>query len=115
MLVIDAKLGVPAKWQKLQIAAYVELVQYGVDENGIPFMQRKNKTAFEVRLFHPIYNFAGTVDIIIDDGKPEITGHILYLRDNETYKLEVVNKLYQRKKEFLTLTSAYHIRRNYGI
>ena len=98
MILYDFKTGSPHPCTELQMAGYILLVREGIDKEGKKFIERDNKTAYEIILYHPNYNFAGTIDMIIDDGKETFQGYALYLKDDGTYKVEDHSKNYRRNK-----------------
>lgn len=101
MLIFDFKSGVTHPTAELQLAAYIYLVKEGIGEDGKRFMDRENKTDFEVRLYHPLYGYAGTVDMVIDDGKQSVEGLILYLKDNGKYSLKSIKNIRINFETFL--------------
>jgi hypothetical protein len=56
----DFKTGSPHPCTALQLAAYVLLCKEGLSEDNSPLLPEKRY--HEVRLYHPTYRFAGTVD-----------------------------------------------------
>jgi len=56
----DFKTGSPHPCTALQLAAYVLLCKEGLLEDNSPLLPQKRY--HEVRLYHPIYRFAGTID-----------------------------------------------------
>lgn len=74
----DIKSGSPQPVNALQLSAYKMLVTEGVTETE----ERVKAPAFEVRLYHPVYRFAGTVDIVT--GLKNIG--VIYLQDNGKFK-----------------------------
>jgi len=106
MIVIDFKSGTPHPATDLQLAAYTYLVKEGIGEDGKKFMDRENKTAFEVRLYHPMWQFAGTIDMVIDDGKNTVEAFALYLKDNGKYNLSQVKDIRINLETFLCFLRA---------
>lgn len=115
MIVIDFKSGSPHPCSELQVAAYCELVKCGIDMDGKKFWDRKNKTAFEVSLYHPIYQYAGTIDCVIDDGKSSIEALILYLKDNGKYSLETIKDLRRNLEIFLCFLRTEKFKREHNL
>ena len=101
MIVLDFKSGASHPSSELQVSAYCDLARYGIDQEGKKFWDRGNKTAFEISLYHPIYQYCGTIDCVIDDGKDYIEGMILYLKDNGKYSLKPVKNIRQNFEMFL--------------
>ena len=78
--VIDVKSGSPNPCVKLQIAAYVELVNNN-------YKGQKSVAISEIPLAHSIYPYAGTPDIV-NSKIPVTHGYALYLKDNGSYSLD---------------------------
>jgi len=112
--VLDIKSGVPQAWHSLQIAAYYELWRNGLDENNAPLVYVNE--AYEIRCYHPLMRYCGTIDMIsIADKDKPIDMYLLYLRDNGKYILDVVSSRSKTVNKFLALASAYHIRQEFAI
>jgi len=115
MIIIDIKSGSKNPCTELQLAGYSLLVKEGIDEQGNLFLDRQNKTAFEIHLFHPVYLFGGTVDIIVDDDKAKITCYALYLNEDSTYKLENhTEDLRHNQQVFLSFLAVNNWRKKKG-
>ena len=115
MIVIDFKSGAQNPCNELQVAAYVDLAKYGIDTEDKKFSDRANKTAFEVSLYHPIYQYCGTIDAVIDDGKTQIEGNILYLKDNGKYSLSPVKDIRKNLETFLCFLRTEKWKREKGL
>lgn len=112
----DYKSGVFQKWHLLQTAAYRELWLNGIDENNEPL--RKLSRGFEVRGYHPVYRYAGTIDIIdVEDGNNYPSAFLIYLKDTGKYKLESISTIdiRQHTQAFLALAAAEQVREQYKI
>ena len=83
--VIDIKSGSPHPCVELQVPAYIELVN-----NGIPMSAPEGMPVLEMPFYHPVYQYAGTPDIIIYDKLPIFEGHGLYLKENGKYSLKPI-------------------------
>jgi len=79
--VIDVKSGSRHPCVKLQIAAYVELVN-NTYRGTLDFV-----SVSEIPLFHNIYLYTGTPDIV-NSKIPVTQGYALYLKDNGSYRLD---------------------------
>ena len=115
MLIFDFKTGSPHPASELQLAAYSMLVKEGIGEDGKKFMDRENKNAFEVRLYHPIWQFAGTIDMVIDDGKNTVEAFALYLKDNGKYSLSPVKDIRKNLEMFLQFLNTEKWKRQKGL
>jgi hypothetical protein len=78
----DIKTGVANPTTILQLGGYNKLYREGetIDGEKPPYL------GYEVKLFHPIYRYAGTADIIEIEG-PIYPVHVLYLRPDGTFRL----------------------------
>ena len=92
----DIKSGSHHPCVELQIAAYVDLIN-----NGIPMSATESNIILEMPFYHPIYQYAGTPDIVIFDKKPVKEGHALYLKDNGKYSLKSVDNIRKNFEMFL--------------
>lgn len=116
MQIFDFKSGTLHVCTALQLAGYVLLASEGIDAEGKKFIDRPDKGAFEIKLYHPIYKFAGTIDMVIDDKKETIKAFALYLKDNGTYQLEDHTKDYRKNKQiFLSFLISYQWRQEKGL
>jgi len=116
MIIIDIKSGSKNPCTELQLAGYSLLVKEGIDEQGNKFIERQNKTAFEITLFHPIYFYGGTIDIVYDDGKSTITCYALYLNEDSTYKLDDhTEKLRHNQQVFLSFLTVNNWKKEKGV
>ncbi len=110
----DYKSGGFMKWHLLQTAAYRELWLNGIGEDGQPL--KNVKKGYEVMGYHPLWKYAGRIDLIdIDKPFPDSVG--IYLKATGKYKVEVIrgSDLRRHIQSFLTLLSASHIRQEYEI
>lgn len=98
--IIDIKSGQPHPCTPLQLVAYKLLYEEGVcvEEDCLKL------PVFEVKMYHPTYRYAGTIDIVA-------IGHqiqALYLQRGGTYKLEDHTKDYRKNKNiFLSFLVSY--------
>ena len=81
--ICDIKTGAPMPITVLQLAGYVKLYLEGETEDCLkpPYL------GYEVKLFHPIYKYAGTIDIIEVEDTKRFPVHELQLRPDGTYRL----------------------------
>ena len=110
--VIDIKSGAKVATVELQIAAYIELVCYGVtsDESRL-----EGPMHLETPLYHPTYQYCGTPDIVIGDAIRDFKeGHALYLKDNGKYKLEPIPNVRRNLETFLCKLTSYKWDREHG-
>lgn len=116
--IVDVKTGVPQSAEELQLAGYALLVREGLTADG-----KKAEWTFEVPLYHPIYRFAGTADIV----NVEYSGierdvimpfpmHCLYLSEEGKYKLSIdYSKDYRKNREiFLSFLTVFKWRQQHG-
>ena len=108
--VIDFKLGAKTHLIELQIPAYIELVNNGHDREG-------NKLAsgmhLEKPLFHPVYQYAGTPDIVLGD-IPAREVHALYLQANGKYKLVSIPNVRRNLEHFLCKLDSFKWDKEHG-
>lgn len=111
MQIIDIKSGSPYATTPLQMGGYELLVKEGVDKDGKRFWDREDKTAFEIMLYHPTYKFAGTIDMIIDDGSLKFEVYAVYLKPNGKYNLiNYAKELRKNRQIFLAFLTTYKFR-----
>ncbi len=97
--IIDLKSGAKSPTVELQIAAYIELVNNGVPKNSLS--HEYPCTWLEEPFMHPLYQYAGTPDIVFAESLPIREGHALYLKDNGKYKLETIPNVRRNFEHFL--------------
>lgn len=108
----DIKSGPFQKWHALQLGAYWELWCNGLDEYGKPL--KETGDGCEVIGYHPTYNYCGTIDLLtIRSHIPPL--YVLLLNDQGKYKIEPIKQPIHLARNFITLASAYHIRKEYQI
>lgn len=109
--IYDLKTGTPQPVEPLQLAGYALLVREGLTDDN-----KKAEYSFEIPLYHPIYRFAGTPDIvnveysgIEKDVIMPFAMHCLYLNSDSTYKLSLdYSKDYRRYRQiFLSFLTCY--------
>lgn len=114
----DIKSGSPQPAEELQLAGYALLVREGLTADG-----KKAEQTFEVPLYHQIYRFSGTPDIV----NVEYSGierdvimpfamHCLYLSAEGKYKMSKdYSKDYRRNREiFLSFLTVFKWRAEHG-
>lgn len=118
-IILDIKTGVPQPADPLQLAGYALLVREGITDDG-----KKAEWTFEVPLYHPIYRFAGTPDIvnvqysgIEKDVIMPFAMHCLYLNSEGDYKLSPdYSKDYRKNREiFLSFLTCYKWKNERGL
>lgn len=109
---IDLKSGAPTPCTDLQIAAYIELVNH-----WSVWLQTEwsDTMMLETPLYHTVYNYAGTPDIVITGGKPVREGYALYLKDNGKYSLSPVKDIRKNFETFLCFLRTDRWKREKGL
>lgn len=110
--IIDIKSGSPHPCNELQIKGYALLVNEGLLEDGT---KHEYGVLFERPFYHPQYFYAGTPDIVIVDKLPVTQGHILYLREDGSYKLDPVKDIRKDKGIFLSFVITYQWKKERGL
>ena len=110
----DIKSGAPTPCTKLQLSAYIELVNGNcpMHPGCDPF---KSDMVLEEPFMHPVYGYAGTPDIIISGGNPIREGYALYLKDNGKYSLSPVKDIRKNFEQFIHQLEAYKWRKEHGL
>lgn len=106
--IVDVKSGMPQPADELQLAGYSLLVNEGWTEKGgtisIP--------AYEQILYHPIYQFAGTPDIVTGTKN----AYAVYLNDNGTFRMVDHTKDLRRNIQiFLSFLTCHKWRKERGL
>lgn len=118
-MILDIKTGSPQPAEPLQLAGYALLVKEGLTDDG-----KKAEWTFEVPMYHPIYRFAGTPDIvnveysgIEKDVIMPFAMHCLYLNSEGNYKLSPdYSKDYRKNREiFLSFLTAWKWKNERGL
>jgi hypothetical protein len=107
----DFKTGSPHPCTALQLAAYVLLCKEGLLEDNSPLLPEK--CYHEVRLYHPTYRFAGTIDFAWLTSSRVYNAFAVYLQgDGSTPKLEDhSNDLSKNIGVFLSFLITYKFRK----
>ena len=111
--IIDWKSGQPQKSAFLQLSAYKELWLNGIDQHGRPL--RKTQFQTEVRGYHPLLHYCGTIDLIdVPFGITDPSAYLVYLKSDSTYSVKELTGD-QHLQDFFVLLSAWQIRKKYSI
>ena len=98
---LDLKSGVKNPCSELQLAAYCLLVNEGVAMNP-----ELTFPAYEVAMYHPIYRFAGTVDMVLS--APAVRAYAIHLQEDGLPKIEDYSKnLRVNAQIFLSFLTAH--------
>ena len=93
---------------ELQLAGYQLLAKEGLDLNGEKPEYTDLKYYYETSLYHPIYKFAGTMDILAGD----TACYAVYLKDNGNYSLVNHSKNLRKNVQiFLSYLTVYRHRK----
>ena len=110
--VFDIKSGAKSPMVDLQIPAYIELVNNGISMNLHPGVI---ESGLEIPFYHPIYQYAGTPDIIISGGKTIREGYALYLKSTGKYSLSPIKDIRKNFEQFIHQLEAYKWRKEHGL
>lgn len=107
--IIDIKTGTPQPAVPLQLAGYALLIEEAFTLENEKFTDyHNNENYFELSLAHPIYRFAGTIDLVTINNKPQINCYALYLNEKGLYKIENHTKgLRHNKQIFLSFLTTF--------
>ena len=108
--VFDIKSGAKSPMVELQVPAYIELV----NQWQVWIKTERESPLLEVPLYHTIYNYAGTPDIVISDGKVR-EGYALYLKPTGKYSLSPVKDIRKNFEQFIHQLNAYRWRKEKGL
>lgn len=107
--IVDIKSGSPHPCTDLQLVGYRMLFDEGI---CISANTEIKLPAFELKMYHPVYRYAGTIDIVA----PGHQLQALYLHNNGTYRLEDHTKDYRRNKSiFLSFLISYQWKLEKGL
>ena len=97
---------------ELQLAGYQLLAKEGLMAGDIVPVYVKEIPRFEISLYHPVYKFAGTMDILAGD----TACYAVYLKDNGNYSLVNHSKNLRKNVQiFLSYLTVYRHRKEKGI
>lgn len=81
--ITDVKTGAASPTTLLQLGGYCKLYREGETRTG----EKPPYLGYEVKLWHPVYRYAGTLDIIEVESPRKFPVHALYLRPDATFRL----------------------------
>lgn len=112
----DIKTGVSQPVEEIQLAGYSMLVREGVTADG-----KRAELIYEKPLFHPIYLFGGTPDIVnvqwLEDKILPFQMRCLFLNEEGGYKIsQDYSKNYRKNKDiFLSFLTIYNWKKEKGV
>ncbi len=119
-VIADWKTGIKHPANALQLAGYHLLVTEGVTGAGDNLVALSRAGAFqgqEVRLYHPIYRFAGTIDYVYLSGEGTIALKAIYLKGNGKFppQDDFTKDYRQNKNIFLSFLISFQWRQEKGL
>ena len=119
-VIADWKTGTKHPCIELQLAGYCLLVREGLTEAGESLMELAKSEIVcrhEVRLYHPIYQFSGTLDYVYLSGEGTIALKAIYLKQNGKFPpQDDFTKNYRRNKNiFLSFLISFQWRQERGL
>lgn len=110
----DYKTGAPHPCNGLQLAAYRELWVNGCAADGTPL--KHIVQGYEVKAYHPVYKYAGTIDIINTAGSSNPDLFTVFLKANGKWQITMHSMEHRKNLSiFLSFLTTHNFKKEHNL